>query len=93
MTVSEVRISPDLKNASAYIMPLGGAGSAGEDIDGILAALNSEKNLFQKEIGRQSNLKFTPRLDFRKDKSFETAGRIEELIHQIHAEDKTRGSE
>lgn len=93
ITVSEVRISPDLKNASAYIMPLGGMGSDGVDIDGILDALNNEKNIFQKEIGRQSNLKFTPRLDFRKDKSFETAGRIEELIHEIHAEDKSRDHE
>lgn len=88
VTVSEVRISPDLKNASAYIVGLGGG-----NIDALLTALNAEAKIFQKEIGRNGNLKFTPRLDFRMDKSFENAGRIEELIHQIHEEDARRHHE
>ena len=51
VTVSEVRVSPDLKNATAYVMTLGGA-----NIDTILPALNDEAHTFQKEINRQSEM-------------------------------------
>ncbi len=78
VTVSEVRVSPDLKNATAYVMSLGGA-----HMDEILPALNDAAPYFQKEINRQSELKFTPRLSFVRDHSFEEAQRIEEILHNL----------
>ena len=79
ITVTEVRVSPDLKNATAYVMSLGGAGM-GE----IIPALNESAHIFQKEINRQANLKFTPRIKFVLDESFEQAKRIDDLLRDIH---------
>jgi len=79
ITVTEVRVSPDLRNATAYVMPLGGY-----DIEDILPALNEEHHIFQKEVNRQSNLKFTPRIHFKTDKTFDEAERIENLLRDIH---------
>lgn len=82
VTVSEVRVSPDLKNATAYVMSLGG-----KDMDQILPALNEEHQVFQKEINRQSSMKFTPRVTFKRDKTFDEAQRIDELLRDIHTGD------
>ncbi|GJL84661.1 MAG: ribosome-binding factor A [Micavibrio sp.] len=83
ITVTEVRISPDLKNATAYVIAM-----ADENIEDFLPALNEDSSVFQKEINRQSNLKFTPRVQFKTDTSFENSQRIEKLLHEInHAED------
>ena len=79
ITVTEVRVSPDLKNATAYVLWLGG-----ENMEAALKALNEEHHVFQKEINRQSNLKFTPRIRFVRDESFEEAQRIEDLLRQVH---------
>lgn len=79
ITVTEVRISPDLKNASAYVMPLGGI-----DMDTILHSLNNETRIFQKEINRQSNLKFTPRVRFVSDESFDNVSSIESILKDIN---------
>lgn len=78
ITVTEVRPSPDLKQATAYVMALGG-----KDMDSILPALNNNAAVFQKEINRQSNLKFTPKIRFKMDKTFGEAARIEELLREI----------
>lgn len=78
ITVTEVRISPDLKNATAYVMTLGGG-----DMNDILPALNESTQTFQKEINRQSNLKFTPRIRFVADNSFEQAERIESILRDL----------
>ena len=79
ISITEVRISPDLKNATAYVSSLGG-----KDIEGVLEALNDQTREFQKEINRQTSLKFTPRISFISDKSFDEAGRIEELLSEIN---------
>lgn len=79
VTVAEVRVSPDLKNAKAYVMSLGGA-----NMDEILPALNEEAHVFQKEIGRQQNLKFTPKVKFVRDESFDEAQKIDELLRTVH---------
>ena len=79
VTVTEVRVSPDLKNATAFVVPLGG-GEMGD----MLKALNDEHQVFQKEINRQSSLKFTPRVKFKQDNSFDQAQRIETLLDEIH---------
>ncbi len=78
ITVTEVRISPDLKNATAYVMSLGGDG-----MEEIIPALNESSHYFQKEIGRQANLKFTPRINFREDATFDQVQRIDELLRDI----------
>ncbi len=83
VTITEVRPSPDLKHARAYVMTLGG-----QRIDAVLEALNDEARVFQKDIGRQSNLKFTPKIRFVTDDSFEQAQRIEELLRSAPAEKK-----
>ncbi len=79
ITVSEVRCSPDLKNATAYVMALGG-----KDMDKIIPALNSSSHIFQRDINKGSNLKFTPRITFRADNSFETAQSIESILHSLN---------
>lgn len=78
ITVTEVRVSPDLKHARAYVMSLGGA-----DMENILPALNEAAHIFQKEIGRQIASKFTPKVRFVTDDSFEHAQRIEELLREV----------
>lgn len=81
ITVSEVRISPDLKHATAYVMTLGGMG-----LDEILPALNDEAFAFQKEIGRKLQMRNTPRIRFVKDESFEKANRIESILSNLKKE-------
>jgi ribosome-binding factor A len=60
-------------------MSLGGA-----DMDKILPALNEEAHVFQKEIGRQQNMKFTPKVRFVRDESFDEAQKIDELLKGVH---------
>lgn len=79
ITVSEVRMSPDLKHARAFVMSLGG-----KDLDEILAELNEEARFLQKEVMHGSNLKFTPRLHFVADHSFDEAEHIETLLKGLH---------
>jgi len=78
VTVSEVRVSPDLKNATAYVVVLGD-----KNTDSIIPALNESAHYFQKEINRNSDLKFTPRVNFVVDETFEEAQRIEEILHNL----------
>jgi ribosome-binding factor A len=75
ITVPEVRMSPDLRLATIYIMPLGG-----RDIEKVLEALDRNKRYVRGEIGRRVNLKFAPEIRFRADERFEEAERIEKLL-------------
>jgi ribosome-binding factor A len=79
ITVTEVRATPDLKQATAYVMSLGG-----EKMGSVLEALNRSSKVFQKDINRHSNLKFTPRITFKYDETYGEAQRIEELLHEIN---------
>ncbi len=83
ITVTEVKISPDLKNATAYVMSLGGA-----NMDEIIPALNDAHTVFQKDIGQQVAFKFTPRIRFAKDDSFDKAQRIEDILREINPDNK-----
>lgn len=83
ISISEVRISPDLKHATAYIMSLGGA-----NMDVILPALNRDKNIFKKEIARGAGLRFTPTIRFVADNSFDEAEKIENILRDINSEKK-----
>jgi ribosome-binding factor A len=75
ITVPEVRMSPDLKLATVYVMPLGG-----RDIDKVIAALDRNKKFLRGEVAHRVNLKFAPDLRFRTDERFDEAERIEKLL-------------
>ncbi|HEY0218554.1 MAG TPA: 30S ribosome-binding factor RbfA [Afipia sp.] len=75
ITVPEVRMSPDLKLATVYIMPLGG-----RDVETVVAALDRNKKFLRGEVAHRVNLKFAPDLRFRADDRFDEAERIEKLL-------------
>ena len=75
ITIPEVRMSPDLKLATAYVMPLGG-----RDEEAVLKALDKNKKVLRQEVARRVNLKFAPDLRFRRDESFDEAARIDALL-------------
>src|ERR1700681_4604764 len=75
ITVPELRMSPDLKLATIYVMPLGG-----RDTDVVLAALEHNKTFLRGEVARRVNLKFAPDIRFRVDDRFDEAERIEKLL-------------
>lgn len=75
ITVPEVRMSPDLKLATIYVMPLGGRG-----LEDVVAALDRNKKFLRGEVAHRVNLKFAPDLRFRVDERFDEAERIEKLL-------------
>ncbi len=75
IAVTEVRMTPDLRNATAYVKPLLGA-----DEDDVVKALRQNTAYLQREVAKRLGLKFAPKLKFRKDESFEEADRIETLL-------------
>jgi ribosome-binding factor A len=75
ITVPEVRMSPDLKLATVYVMPLGG-----RDTDKVLKALAANKPFIRTAVARKVDLKFAPDLRFRIDERFDEADRIEKLL-------------
>ncbi len=75
ITVPEVRMSPDLRLATIYVMPLGG-----RDANDVLDALERNKRYVRGEIARRVNLKFAPEIRFRVDERFDEAERIEKLL-------------
>ncbi len=77
VTVTEVRISPDLKNATAFVVPLGGRDSAE-----VLAALNRAAAFLRSQLGREVHLRHTPALSFQPDHSFDEAAKINALLHK-----------
>jgi ribosome-binding factor A len=77
ITVTEVRASPDLKNATVYVVPLGG-GDATDAVD----ALNRAAPFLRHRIADKVHLKFTPKLAFQADTTFDAAQRIDDLLHE-----------
>ncbi len=77
ITVTEVRISPDLKNATAFVVPLGGLGKPEE----IVAALNRIKSFLRHRVAQSVHLRSAPNLSFVADTSFDEAGHINDLLH------------
>ena len=77
VTVTEVRISPDLKSATAFVMPLGGA-----HVPEVLAALQRGAGFMRGLIARELQLRHVPALRFELDTTFDHAGRIEALLHR-----------
>ncbi len=76
VTVTEVQVSPDLKNATAFVMPLGG-----EHLVETVRILNDKAGFFRHEVAQNVRLRFTPKLNFKPDNSFVYAQRIEEILH------------
>ena len=77
ITVTEVRMSPDLKNARAYVIPLGG-----KDSDKTVSILTEFSHLIRKALSKKIDMKFLPRVSFISDKSFDYAEKIEQLIQK-----------
>lgn len=75
ITVPEVRMTPDLKLAKAYVMPLGGAHA-----DEIVKALNAHARFIRGDIGHRIDLKYAPEIRFYIDDTFEEADRIENIL-------------
>ena len=94
ITVTEVRVSPDLRNATAFVLPLGGT-----DTEKGVEALNRAVGYFRGELGRAVKMQFTPTIRFRADETFEEAGRIEKLLHDpvvardLHKDDDAKGGD
>lgn len=75
ITVPEVRMSPDLRLATIYVMPLGG-----KDVNEVIEALDRNKRYLRGEIAHRVNLKFAPDIRFRADERFDEAERIDRLL-------------
>ena len=77
ITVTEVRMSPDLKNARAYVIPLGG-----KDSEKTVNILTKFSYLIRKVLSKKIEMKFLPSISFVNDKSFDYAEKIEKLIQK-----------
>ena len=77
ITVTEVRMSPDLKNARAYVIPLGG-----KDVEKAVSILTEFSYLIRKTLSKKIDMKFLPNISFIGDKSFDYAEKIEKLIQE-----------
>jgi len=77
ITVTEVRMSSDLKNAKAYVIPLGG-----KNTEKTVSILTEFSHLIRKALSRKVDMKFLPKVHFVSDKSFDYAEKIEKLIQK-----------
>ena len=77
ITVTEVRMSPDLKSARAYVIPLGG-----KDTEKTVSILMEFSHLIRKVLSKKVDMKFLPKVSFVSDKSFDYAEKIEKLIQE-----------
>ena len=77
ITVTEVRMSPDLKNARAYVIPLGG-----KNTEKAVDILTQFAPLVRKALSKKVDMKFLPKVSFVSDKSFDYAEKIEKLIQK-----------
>lgn len=75
ITIPEVRLSPDLKLATVYVMPLGG-----KDIKPVIEALMKHRKYIRAEVAHTLDLRYAPDLRFREDETFEEATRIDRLL-------------
>ena len=79
ITVTEVRMSPDLKTAKAFVLPLGG-----KDTQEAIDKLKEFSFVIRKVLSKKITMKFLPKILFAKDESFEYAEKIENLIKQTN---------
>ena len=83
ITVTEVRMSPDLKTAKAFVLPLGG-----KNANEIIYTLKEFSFIVRKTLSKKISMKFLPKLLFVKDESFEYAEKIENLIKKTNRQEK-----
>lgn len=88
ITVTEVQVAPDLRQATAYVMPLGGRNTAT-----VVTALNRCSGWLRGQVSRMVHLKFSPEFRFAADVSFETAGRVEAILREPAVAADLHGSE
>ncbi|WP_372884104.1 30S ribosome-binding factor RbfA [Shimia sp.] len=79
ITVGEVRTSPDLKIATAYVLPLGGKGQ-----DEVLKLLAQNRGELRRAIGKKTGLKYTPDLRFQLDQTFDQMDETRRMLSQDH---------
>ena len=84
ITISEVRMSPDLRTATVFVMPLGG-----QDVKPVLDALEQNRRYIRGLVAKAVNLKFAPDVRFREDKSFDSGHRIDRLLDSLKPSDKS----
>lgn len=77
ITITSVEVGPDLKHATAYVMPLGG-----KNADEIVHALNRAQGYFRSQIAPELEMRYSPKVSFRIDHSFEQADAIEKVLRQ-----------
>ena len=77
MTVTEVTVSPDLRNATVYCTPLGG-----RNAPAVIEALNRHKGFLRGELGRQLDMRYTPQIHFTYDSSFDRGAEMDALLRQ-----------
>ena len=82
VTVTEVRMTPDLKTARVYVIPLGGI-----DTKETVKILTEFSHLVRKALSKRLDIKFLPKLTFIEDNSFEYAEKIEKIIKKIKIDD------
>lgn len=75
VTVPQVKMTPDLKLATCFVMPLGG-----KDVDAVVEALERNKRFLRGELAHRLSMKYMPDLRFRADESFETGERMDALL-------------
>ena len=85
ITVTEVRMTPDLKTARVYVIPLGGA-----EITETVKILTEYSHLVRKALSKRLDIKFLPKLTFVEDNSFEYAEKIERIIKKNRKDDKEK---
>ncbi|MDP6951563.1 MAG: 30S ribosome-binding factor RbfA [Alphaproteobacteria bacterium] len=85
ITVTEVQVSPDMRNATAYVLPLGST-----DLEPVLEGLGRAAPYLGSQVARMMNLKYSPRLSFAAETSFDHAARIEEVLDTSAESDDER---
>ena len=85
ITVTEVRMTPDLKSARVYVIPLGGA-----EITETVKILTEYSHLVRKALSKRLDIKFLPKLKFVEDSSFEYAEKIEKIIKENRKNEKKK---
>jgi ribosome-binding factor A len=76
ITIPSVRMSPDLKLATIYVLPLGG-----KDVNEVIEALDKHRKFLRTEIARRVNLKFAPDIRFRNDAGFDASAKIDAILN------------
>ena len=79
VSVTEVRMSPDLRHALVFVKPL-----LGQDEEVVLKALRTNTAFFQREVATRVSLKYAAKLKFRSDESFDESGKIDSLLRGAH---------